>query len=100
MAARSSGGRPALNDSCRNVSSRFTGPKTPQERSDRCHPLKGDLATVTIQGVTMQRWQYEVTSGGRIWYAVGSSVDKRNAGTVFLVRVAPGHPNETAKQFR
>ncbi|HET9876083.1 MAG TPA: hypothetical protein VFQ37_09990 [Mycobacterium sp.] len=74
--------------------------KTPLDRCDRCHPLKGDLATVTVQGVTLSRWQYEVTRGGRIWYAVGGTVDKHTAGTVFLVRVTTGHPNATVKQFR
>lgn len=74
--------------------------KTPEDRSPRCHPLKGNLAEMTIQGVTLTRWQYEVTGGGRIWYAVGGSADKKTAGTVFLERVMPGHPNETVKQHR
>jgi hypothetical protein len=74
--------------------------KTPRERSERCHPLRGDLASVTIEGVLLEQWQYEVTSGGRIWFAVGGSPDGRTAGVVFLVRVATGHPNETVKQFR
>ncbi len=73
---------------------------TPRDSSERCHHLRGDLASVQIEGVTLERWQYEVTGGGRIWFAVGASPDRRTAGVVFLVRVATGHPNETIKQFR
>ncbi|WP_343599040.1 hypothetical protein [Mycobacterium sp.] len=74
--------------------------KTPRERSDRCHPLRGDLASVQVAGVTLDQWQYEVTSGGRIWFVVSGSPDGRTAGVILLLRVATGHPNETVKQFR
>jgi hypothetical protein len=42
----------------------------PRQRSDRQHPLKGSVGTRVVNGVVMEQWQYEVTSGGRIWYCV------------------------------
>jgi hypothetical protein len=74
--------------------------KTPVERTERCHPLAGDLSHTTVAGVALVQWQYEVTGGGRIWYAVGGSPDGRTAGIVFLIRVSTGHPNETVRNFR
>lgn len=40
--------------------------------TSRHHRLKGDLATGVHRGEAMEQWQYEVTSGGRIWYLVDS----------------------------
>jgi hypothetical protein len=42
------------------------------------------------RGVDMAQWQYEVTSGGRIWYVV--DVEHR---TLWLRHAGPGHPSET-----
>lgn len=67
--------------------------KTPLDRSTACHPLKGDLAEVTIDGAKHERWQYELPGGARIWYAVHEKV-------VLIERVHTSHPNETIKQFR
>ena len=68
---------------------------------DRCYPLKGDLATVTIEGRPFTRLQYKPTSGGRIWYAVEPPVKgSKQRGIVWLERVATGHPNETLKNYR
>lgn len=36
----------------------------------RHHQLKGELAIGVHNGVATEQWQYEITSGGRIWYAV------------------------------
>jgi hypothetical protein len=59
--------------------------KTPRGRSERCHPLRGKLGSVQIKGVPLDQWQYEVTGGGRIWYAVGESPDRRTAGVACSV---------------
>ena len=41
-------------------------------------------------GETMERWQYEVTGGGRIWYLID---DGRR--TAWLVYADTGHPQAT-----
>jgi hypothetical protein len=56
----------------------------------RHHRLRGRLATGTHRGTDMEQWQYEVTSGGRIWYLV----DIENH-TLWLRHAGPGHPKET-----
>jgi hypothetical protein len=58
--------------------------------TSRHHQLKGRLATGAHRGVDMAQWQYEVTSGGRIWYVV----DFENR-TLWLRHAGPGHPRET-----
>ncbi|MDE3074727.1 MAG: hypothetical protein KGJ86_04805 [Chloroflexota bacterium] len=62
----------------------------PRRRDDRQHPLKGSLGTRTVNGAAMEQWQYEVTSGGRLWYCID---DKRR--TVWLTDAMPGHPKTT-----
>ncbi|OZV79766.1 hypothetical protein CA850_17120 [Micromonospora echinospora] len=57
---------------------------------DRQHRLKGSLASVSWKGQELERWQYEVTGGGRIWYLVD---DERR--TLWLVYAGTGHPRET-----
>jgi len=37
---------------------------------ERQHRLKGSLGTGSWKGAELERWQYEVTGGGRIWYLV------------------------------
>jgi hypothetical protein len=36
--------------------------------SGNAHRLKGTLGSRTVHGKVLEQWQYEVTSGGRIWY--------------------------------
>ena len=62
----------------------------PRRRNDRQHPLKGSLGSRTVNGETMEQWQYEVTSGGRLWYCID---DQRR--TVWLTDAMPGHPKIT-----
>lgn len=62
--------------------------RTPREESDRNHRLKGELATVTHNGSTYERWQYELPGGARIWFYVSGQV-------VHLVDVHTHHPNQT-----
>ncbi|MCP2255747.1 hypothetical protein LY13_004529 [Prauserella aidingensis] len=60
------------------------------DRSRRHMPLKGTLGTVEIGGRPLPRWQYEVTAGGRVWYAI--DVERR---TVWVVFAGTGHPKAT-----
>ena len=39
-------------------------------RTARQHPLKGSPATRTVNGRELEQWQYEVISGGRLWYVI------------------------------
>lgn len=62
----------------------------PRARSQRQHPLKGDLATRSVGGRVHEQWQYEVTGAGRIWYCID---DERRV--VYLTLVTVGHPRQT-----
>lgn len=57
---------------------------------ERHHRLKGTLASESWKGVTMERWQYEVTGGGRIWYLID---DTRR--TAWITYAGTGHPKAT-----
>lgn len=57
---------------------------------ERHHRLKGSLASGVWKGQHLERWQYEVTGGGRIWYLVDD-----NARTVWITYAGAGHPKET-----
>jgi hypothetical protein len=60
------------------------------DNPDRQHRLKGKLGTSVFKGQELERWQYEVTGGGRIWYlleATNSTASITYAGT--------GHPKAT-----
>ncbi|MGW6915451.1 hypothetical protein ACWGB8_16770 [Kitasatospora sp. NPDC054939] len=56
----------------------------------RHHRLKGSLGTGTFKGHPLERWQYEVTGGGRIWYLID---DERR--TAWITHAGPGHPKAT-----
>ncbi|WP_026922737.1 hypothetical protein [Glycomyces arizonensis] len=56
----------------------------------RQHRLKGTLGQAEWKGAVFERWQCEVTGGGRIWYLVD---DERR--TVWLVYAGTGHPKAT-----
>ncbi|WP_406094027.1 hypothetical protein [Kitasatospora purpeofusca] len=56
----------------------------------RHHRLNGRLATAVFKGRELERWQYEVTGGGRIWYLV----DTEDA-IAWIVHAGPGHPKKT-----
>ena len=62
----------------------------PAARTERHHRLKGELAHGTHRGQTLDRWQVEVTSGGRIWYLLDT--DTR---TVWIDQASTGHPKAT-----
>ena len=64
----------------------------PRSRSmpERHHRLKGSLGTGTWKGEQLERWQYEVTGGGRIWYLIDDS--RRIA---WIIYAGSGHPKLT-----
>ena len=54
------------------------------------YPLRGDLANITRDGKTHERWQHKPTQQGdaRIWFYIEGK-------TVHLEQVHTNHPNET-----
>ena len=42
----------------------------PTRRTAKNDQLRGDLALVTANGKTHQRWQHELSGGARIWYYI------------------------------
>jgi hypothetical protein len=64
----------------------------PRSRSspDRHHRLKGSLGMATWKGESLERWQYEVTGGGRIWYVID---DARRIN--WITYAGTGHPAAT-----
>jgi len=63
----------------------------PNPPTGRHHRLKGKiLAHGTRDGRLLERWQYEVTAGGRIWYLVDDT--KR---TVWIEYAGTAHPKIT-----
>ncbi|WP_424893305.1 hypothetical protein [Streptomyces sp. XH2] len=62
----------------------------PATRTARHHRLKGELARGTHRGEAMDRWQIEVTAGGRIWYLL--DVQRR---TVWIDHASTSHPKAT-----
>lgn len=69
----------------------------------RCYRLRGDASAIDLDGRRLPQWQYKITSGARLWYAIDEPApqSKKN-GRVIITRASPGHPNETdsAKNFR
>ncbi|NNH72854.1 hypothetical protein HLB23_23850 [Nocardia uniformis] len=57
---------------------------------DRHHRLKGVLGSALWKGNALERWQYEVTSGGRIWYLIDDT-----ERTAWIVYAGTGHPKLT-----
>ncbi|MEB8339437.1 hypothetical protein [Streptomyces endophyticus] len=60
------------------------------DEPDRHHRLKGKLGSAIWKGDTMERWQFEVTGGGRIWYLV----DEPNR-IAWITYAGTGHPKVT-----
>jgi hypothetical protein len=52
--------------------------------------MKGSLAAGGWKGQHLERWQYEVTGGGWIWYLIDD--DHR---TAWITYAGTGHPRET-----
>lgn len=64
-----------------------SGPRTRSQRQAR---LKKDLGVKQIEERALEQWQYEVTSGGRIWFCPDDE-----ARTVWVTAVHIGHPKST-----
>ncbi len=62
----------------------------PATRTERHRRLRGELASGAHRGEPMDRWQIEVTAGGRIWYLV--DVERR---TLWIDCAGTGHPKAT-----
>ncbi|MYX14266.1 hypothetical protein GTY67_12755 [Streptomyces sp. SID8374] len=60
------------------------------DHPQRRHLLKGKLGSTVLKGQGLERWQYEVTGGGRIWYVI-DPVDR----TVGITYAGTGHPKAT-----
>ena len=67
----------------------------PRHVDQRQHPLKGVLGVVKVGGAVLEQWQYEVTGGGRIWYAIDDE-DR----TLWITRAGTGHPKQTDTRRR
>ncbi|MGB4779684.1 hypothetical protein [Microbacterium sp.] len=67
----------------------------PTERTDVQKPLKGRLGTRVFRGVQLEQWQYDISSGARLWYCVD-----HDAHVVWLTNAAAGHPSATASRGR
>ena len=64
--------------------------RTPELETPTNYRLKGELALVTRNGATHDRWQHKPTLMGdaRLWFYVEGKV-------VYLEQVHTSHPNET-----
>ena len=58
----------------------------------RQHQLKAGLRAVKFGETELDQWQYEVTGGGRIWYAIDDETR-----TIWITKAATGHPGVTDK---
>ena len=58
----------------------------------RQHRLKGGLSSVKIGTADLEQWQYEITAGGRLWYAIND--EER---TIYITKASIGHPGVTDK---
>lgn len=67
----------------------------PRRVDQRQHALKGALGMVKVAGAALEQFQYEVTGGGRIWYAID---DEHR--TLWITRAGTGHPKHTDTRGR
>jgi hypothetical protein len=67
----------------------------PRHVDHRQHALRGVLSTVGVAGATLEQWQYEATSGGRIWYAIDDGTR-----SLWITRAGTGHPRQTDTRRR
>ena len=57
---------------------------------ERHHRLKGSLGTALLKGERLERWQDEVTGGGRIWYVIDDATR-----IAWVTYAGAGHPKAT-----
>ncbi|WP_211266887.1 hypothetical protein [Nonomuraea candida] len=65
----------------------------PRDVGCRQHPLKGALGVVKVGGRALEQWQYEATSGGRLWYAIDD--EER---TLWITHAGTAHPRRTDRR--
>ncbi|GAB3667481.1 hypothetical protein GCM10027589_33370 [Actinocorallia lasiicapitis] len=58
----------------------------------RQHRLKGGLSSVKIGVADLEQWQYEISAGGRLWYAINDG-----ERTLHITKASIGHPGVTDK---
>lgn len=80
------------------------------EFSARQRKLEGAMGVGTYEGKTFDRWQYEVTGGGRIFYLVDDPTEggrrkpqrkgrgRKPRRRVIIEALHPGHPKETERK--
>ncbi|WP_216916303.1 hypothetical protein [Nocardia noduli] len=59
----------------------------------RQHRLKFNVKSIKLGGVELEQWQYEITGGGRIWYAIDDE-----SRTLYLTLAGTGHPRQTDRR--
>lgn len=52
--------------------------------------LRGNLRTELIHGELLEQWQYKISNGGRVWYAINDTTR-----VVWITKASASHPNET-----
>lgn len=62
----------------------------PAPSTERHHRLRGDLSTANRKGADLEQWQFEVTTGGRIWYLIEDTTR-----TVWITYAGTRHPKVT-----
>ena len=67
----------------------------PYRREERQHPLRGTLAWASVGGKRLEQWEFEVTSGARLRYAVDPATR-----TLWITHAGVGHPKDTDKPRR
>ena len=63
----------------------------PDERTDVQKPLKGRLGRRAVRGRDLAQWQYDTSSGARLWYCID-----HDEHIVWLTNASAGHPTATA----
>ena len=57
---------------------------------ERQHRPRDDLASHWHNGKDLEQWEYEVTGGGRVRYAIDDETR-----TIWLIYASPQHPKDT-----
>ncbi|MEI6624426.1 MAG: hypothetical protein WCP28_21245 [Actinomycetes bacterium] len=65
----------------------------PLERTDTQKPLAGSLGSRRVGGIDLPQWQFDISSGARLWYCVDE-----DARTVWVMLASTGHPGATVSK--
>jgi crotonobetainyl-CoA:carnitine CoA-transferase CaiB-like acyl-CoA transferase len=72
------------------VYDRLTDNPRHSDNSVRHSRLHSNLRATTVNGDILEQWQYEVSGGGRVWYAINDATR-----VVWITKATARHPNET-----